>query len=286
MLEFLAQLVVNSLMLAGLYTIITIGLSLIFVLMGILDFTHGIKILLAGYICYWVISAGIHPAIALVASVVLMTVLGSGLFEGAVKRVSESHFTTLLVTLGVAYVIEGLVSIYQPPQTLTIEQSVTGLPVPLSIEIAGLKFSTTLVETFVFSFSIMVLFHVLIKRTMFGVTLRALVEDRDTASLMGVNPRTRLLLSVALVSAISGVAGFFYLRAFGGVIGDWSLILGKAFALTLFVGKTTNMFSLFAMALILALTENIIGGFIAVGVKDIAAVFVIIAALIIKYREV
>ncbi|MDW7978534.1 MAG: hypothetical protein RMH74_07000, partial [Candidatus Caldarchaeum sp.] len=155
MLEFLAQLVVNSLMLAGLYTIITIGLSLIFVLMGILDFTHGIKILLAGYICYWVISAGIHPAIALVASVVLMTVLGSGLFEGAVKRVSESHFTTLLVTLGVAYVIEGLVSIYQPPQTLTIEQSVTGLPVPLSIEIAGLKFSTTLVETFVFSFSIM-----------------------------------------------------------------------------------------------------------------------------------
>ncbi|MEM4384850.1 MAG: hypothetical protein QXU44_12475 [Candidatus Caldarchaeum sp.] len=78
MFDFLAQLIVNSLMLAGLYAIITIGLSLIFVLMGILDFTHGIKILLAGYVCFWVIGAGLHPALALVVSVFLMTLLGSG----------------------------------------------------------------------------------------------------------------------------------------------------------------------------------------------------------------
>jgi branched-subunit amino acid ABC-type transport system permease component len=132
---------------------------------------------------------------------------------------------------------------------------VTGLTVPLSIDIAGLKFSTALVETFVFSLSIIILFQLLIKRTMFGITLRALVEDKETTSLMGVNPNTRLLLSVAVVSAISGVAGFFYMRSFGGT-------------------------------LILAITENIIGTLISVSVKDIAAVIVIIVSLILKYREV
>jgi len=283
---FFAQLIVNSILQAGLYTIITIGLSLIFVLMGILDFTHGIKILFAGYISFWLIRMGIHPALSLMFSVAVMIVLGSGLFEGPVKRVSHSHFTTLLLTLGLAYVIEGLVSIYYPPQTITIEQSVTGLPLPLSVEVAGLKFSTALLETFVFSSALIIIFQLLLKRTIFGMSIRALVEDREVASLMGINPRMQFLLSVALVSAISGVAGFFYLRSFGGVIGDWAIILAKAFALTLFVGKTTNMFSLFLMAFVLALTENIIGGFISVGVKDIAAIIVIIASLLIKYREV
>jgi len=286
MLDLVSQLVVNSLMLAGLYTIITIGLSLIFVLMGILDFTHGIKILLAGYISFWLISAGVHPVLALVISVGIMTLVGSALYEGPVKRVSDIHFTTLLVTLGISYIIEGLVSIYQPPQTITIDKSVTGLTVPLSIDIAGLKFSTALLETFVFSVSIIILFQLLIKRTMFGITLRALIEDRETTSLMGVNPSTHLLLSIAVVSAISGVAGFFYMRSFGGTIGDWALILGKAFALTLFVGKTTKLQTLFLMALMLAFTENIIGTLISVSVKDIAAVIVIILSLTLKYREV
>lgn len=214
MMEF-AQLLVDGLGRGGTYALIALGLALVFGVMRLLNFAHGELITVGGYTGYAVSAAGLDwwvIAPAIVAASVLTAVATERI---AFRRVrNASVFTMLLTSFGVAILIQALFVMYvsaKPrqfarPGWIFERVSLAGLSVEV-YDVIVLAVTTVTLAATVY----------VLRRTTFGISLRAAAEDFDAARLMGV-PANRVIAGAFAVSGLlAGIAAALMLMRSGQV---------------------------------------------------------------------
>ena len=220
--------IVQGVLVGGLYAMFAAGLSLIFGIMRLVNIAHGDLIVLAAYLALVAAQTlGIGPLPALLIVAPLMGLIGYVLQRLVLNRtLGDDLLPPLLVTFGLSVIIQnGLLEVFSADsrrlQAGTIE--VASFPVAEGIAIGALPLLSFLVAVAMIAGLQFVLY-----RTALGRAFRAAADDAEVAQLMGLDNRHIFALAMALSLAVVAVAGVFLaVRAnFDPAIGPARLIFG------------------------------------------------------------
>lgn len=201
--ERFLQAVVAGIGAGSLFGLFSVGLSLIFGVMDILNFAHGSIVVLGMYAAVLGLTfLHVSPYVTAVLVLPAFFVLGAGLYKFLISRVmSQSATGVLVLTVGITIVIENaLLLIFGPNQQQVPTLGYMLLP-------GGLIINRSLVISFFLTWIITGLLYLLLKRTEFGITLRATVDDRAMARVCGVNAEWVMMAAMGIGTALAGFAG-------------------------------------------------------------------------------
>lgn len=204
--DVLIQIVASGLTLGAMYAVATVGLSLVYGSLNMLNMAHGALLTLGGYICYAAIThAGFHPAFALIAAALVCALAGLLIYLGAalpLLRAENFETNIFIATIGIGSVIENLMlktfGPYPIPQPLAVAGHVVvgNVHVPLqNLFILGVALALMAAVAFV------------LQRTRMGRAIRATSMNRDAAQLMGVRVGGVYAQVLALSGALAAVSG-------------------------------------------------------------------------------
>ena len=276
--EFLQHLL-NTLILGGTYALLGIGLTLIFGIMTVVNFTHGALYTLGAYVMYLAVTAlGLNFFAALPTAILGGLLLGAVLDLVLLRPLRGADMdTTMLVMIGAGIVLQS--------GTLWLFGGVAkAIPTPFPDAPLQLgPVSVSWLRLFVLGAALVLigLTYWLINRTRLGLAMRATFQDHDTAALMGVNVRLIYTATFAMGSSLAAAAG----ALLGPVYVVFPQMGGmaelKAFAIVI-LGGLGNVTGAAIGGFILALAEELGAGYISSGYRDAMGFLIIIAVLIFK----
>jgi urea transport system permease protein len=227
---FLGGQIFNGLSVGSIYLLAGLGLALSFGLMRVINMAHGEIVMFGGYIAWLVIRLVPGPLglpAAIVGAFVGTGVLGAVLELGLVKRLADRPLDTLLATWGVSLIAQ------QAARDLfgATGVSVTA-PTWLDGEIAIIGLSLPYARLFIVLVAVLALggLALFLKSTRVGLLVRAVNQDRATASAMGVSVRRVDMLVFALGAGVAGVAGVVL-----ALLGPVTPTVGQGYIVTAFL---------------------------------------------------
>lgn len=278
MAEFL-QHCANATILGGTYALLGIGLTLIFGIMRVVNFTHGELYTFGAYMIFMLTSVlGLDFFASLVLAAVLGVALGALIERVLLRPLKGADIdTTMLVMIGAGIAM-------QASEQLAwggVAKSVPN-PFPADPLVLG-PISVGPIRVFVLAVALVLLvaFYALINRTRLGMAMRATFQDPDTASLMGVNNGVMYTATFALGSGLAAVAGALLGPIFlvQPTMGD--LVALKAFAIVI-LGGLGNIVGASIGGFVLAFAEEFGAGYVSSGYRDAMGFLLIIAVLLIR----
>lgn len=253
--EFFFDLITNGLLVGLMYSLVALGFVLIFKATSIINFAQGDLVMFAGYIAAVMLSIqGVTMWIMVPVLMVAMVALGFVLERGILRpMVGQPVVSVIMVTIGLSFALQGLVSIFWGASTRE-------LPLPVRFEpyVIGPVFISP-INLLAAGIAIVFLigFGLFFTRSRLGVAMRAVADDQQASMVVGIRvPRV-----FALSWAISGMAA-----AAGGLI--WGNMLGVDTLLAL-VGL--KVFPVVILGGLDSIAGAIIGGLIMGAVESLAA---------------
>ncbi len=253
------QAVLDGLLTGSLYSLIGMGMALIFGVMRIVNFAHGAFMMLGMYVTYLLSDhLGVSPYLGFLAAAAVLFVLGAAAYHGLLRRIAErSEFMTILLTLGIAQMMIGIAQ-------LAFSGDFRKANSALTTQLLHVGPHLTLNHGDLLSFAISVVLAIgmflFVMKSRFGRALRAIAQNRYAASLIGINVQRTQALAFGLGIAAVGLAGglllpalYLYPEVGGGynlrsfvivVLGGMGSIEGAAIA-GLVLGVVENLTSLY-----------------------------------------
>ncbi len=198
---------IQGLLLGGLYALFAAGLSFLFGVMRLVNLAHGAIAVLAAYLVLVLVRAGLPPFPALAVAVVVTAALGYALQRTILQRtLTESPLPSLLVTFGLAIVIENVLLVTQSAN----QQRITlGALDTASIPLFGdIRIGVFPLMVLVFAVVALGALSLVMRKTQFGRLVRAVSDDPDTVALSGANPKHVYGIAAAIAFGLVAVAGF------------------------------------------------------------------------------
>ena len=275
----LLQHLVNAVILGGTYALLGIGLTLIFGIMRVVNFTHGELYAFGAYAVYWLVAtAGVNFFLALPIAIAAGLILGA-LVEFVLLRPMRGADidTTMLVMIGAWIVMQNSEMIVWGGVAKSIPT-----PFPETPLVVG-SISVAWVRLFALGIALLLIAgtYALINHTRLGTAMRATFQDRDTAALMGVNIRAIHTATFGIGSALAAAAGALLGPVFlvEPTMGDLASL--KAFAIVI-LGGLGNVTGATIGGFVLALVEELGAGYVSSGYRDAMGFLIIIIVLLIK----
>jgi branched-chain amino acid transport system permease protein len=269
----------NALMLGGTYALLGIGLTLIFGIMKVVNFTHGELYAFGAYMMYMLVMlTGVNFFVALGLAIVLGVLLGALLEFVLLSRLRGADIdTTMLVMIGAWIALQNAEQLAWSGVAVNISN-----PFPAAPLVMG-PVSVAWNRVFVFAVALVLIFvtYRLINHTKLGRAMRATFQDRDTAALMGVQINRIHTATFALGSGLAAAAGALLGPVFVAYPSMGDLAAAKAFAvvilggLGIIPGATVGGF-------ILAFVEELGAGYISSGYRDAMGFLLIIVILLFR----
>ena len=199
------QFLVDSILLGGLYTLMAIGFALSFGVSRIINFAHGEFIMLGAYGAFWMFKLwGVDPLVAMPVVILAGFAAGWVLFNTLIRRVlSAPHINQILLTFGIGLVIQHVAVILWSadsrstmPEYALAAMTVGDVFIPVG-RLVGCVVALLLVGLLI----------AWLKWTESGRAVRAVSQNEDAATLMGINVRAIYAMSYALSSALGVATG-------------------------------------------------------------------------------
>ena len=202
------QTLISGLSLGSIYALIALGYTMVYGIAKMLNFAHGDIIMVGAYAgIVAVFSLGMPPAIAIVISIVVCSLLGMLIERLAYKPLRQAAPLAVLITaIGVSYLLQNVAllifgseqkafpTLFQIPTIYLGEVMIDGITL------------VTLAVTAV----IMIGLTLFISKTKMGKAMRAVSEDKEAAGLMGISTNRTITITFAIGSALAAVASIFY----------------------------------------------------------------------------
>jgi branched-chain amino acid transport system permease protein len=229
------QVLINGLILGMNYALIALGLTMIFGLMGVLNFAHGQMYVLGGFVAYYVYGVmGLPYVLALIASVASLAVIGilfDRLLFSPVLRRSAREESSMLLAAGTALLLESLILIFFGEKQRGTPPVASGV-----YKIFGAYLPAGRAAIFVIAAVAVVGFILFMRYTKPGRALRAIAQDKEVTALQGVNIERYSMIGFAMGAALAGLAGALLITVFAVNSGLGTAISIKAFIMVMLGG--------------------------------------------------
>jgi branched-chain amino acid transport system permease protein len=241
------------------YALISIGFTLIFSIMGVVNFAHGGFYILGGYFAYSLS----HTLGVPFVPAVLLAALGTGVLGYLIEMVFVEkyvvdHLGTMLITLGIYQIMTTGITVVYGAEPMDFSFPVSG-----ALRAGGLRIAYSNLIVFVVCTAVIAAVYWLVFKTRYGIALRAMADDGPVARAQGIRPGRMFPMAFALATALAGLTGalvtpMLALEPHGG-----EAVLGKAFIIVILGGLgsvTGAMVAAFIVGLIEAYTSVYLGG--------------------------
>ena len=249
----LVQVLINGILLGGLYGIMALGMSLIWGVMNIVNIAHGALIMLGAYLTYWTFTWwGWDPFLSLPLTIVVLFVYGYVLQRWVLNLIVRAQlFLTLLITFGVEVVMVNLARIFWSSDLRQVTPSYAGG----NFALGELTVPYVRLWVFVTTVLLSVIFLFLLERTRLGRAIRATSEELRAARLTGIPVAHIYAVTFGLGAALAGAAGGLW-----GMLFPITPVMGGSLTLKSFVvavlGGLGTMMGAIVGGLVLGLTES------------------------------
>ena len=278
--EILAQTLVNGLLIGFVFALVAVGLTLIFGMVEIVNFAHGDFLMLAMYASFWMWSLfALDPLVSLPVSTLALVLLGIATHKLIIKRILHAPMLAqIFATFGLMVFLRSLAQFLWTPNFRVIQHSLVSegrialggvfIGMPQLVAAGGA------VVTFAF-------IYWFVQRTEVGRALMATAEDREAASLMGIDSDRMFTITWAIGSGCVGIAGallstFYYIQP----------EVGAVFGLTSFIvvalGGFGSIPGAFIAGILVGLVQVLAGFFIAPALKWAVVVAIYLLVVVVR----
>jgi branched-chain amino acid transport system permease protein len=285
----LAQQLINGLTLGSVYALIALGYTMVYGIMELINFAHGEIYMIGSFVgmfCYVVF--GVPFPLAFLAAMASSSLLGITVERIAYRPLRRSPRIAMLISaIGVSILLQNLGIRFWGPQARPF-------PRPFTVSIYRLAEVTSEGSTFALQISSMQLFIMLIsvllmigltflvQKTKIGKAMRATAQDKETASLMGVNINHVISFTFAIGSALGGAAGVLIGIYFNSVFPTMGVMPGLKGFVAAVLGGIGYIPGAMVGGLVLGLLEVLGAAYISSALKDAIAFSILIVILILK----
>ncbi|MFC3204987.1 branched-chain amino acid ABC transporter permease [Aquamicrobium soli] len=277
--DLLAQILVNGVLLGGLYAVMALGLALVWGVLNIVNLAHGAFIMLGGYLSWHLYNyLGIDPFLGLPITAVVMFGLGYVLQRGMLNLIVRAPmFNTLLITFGLEVVLTYLAQLAFSADFRTINPSYAGSSIalgPVVVPVARLM-------AFGVAVALTVGMWLFLLHSRLGRAIRATAQNLVAARLYGVEPRHLYAITFGIGIGLAGAAGGLY-----GTVSQIDPYIGatltaKSFAIAI-IGGLDNPLGVLVGGLVLGIIESLTVLYVGATFGDVASFGVLVLVLIFR----
>ena len=277
--SLLWQVLVNGVLLGGLYALMALGLALVWGVLNIVNLAHGAFIMLGAYVCYFLFTGlGLDPFAALPLTMLALFVFGYVIQRYLLNLVIRAPmFNTLLITFGIDVVLTFLAQIYFSADFRTINPTYAGS----NFTLFGATVPIVRLLAFAVALGLTLILWQFLAHAKLGRAIRATAQNLVAARLYGVEPRRIYALTFALGAGLAGAAGGLY-----GVVSQVNPYIGasltaKSFAIAI-IGGLESPLGVLVGGLFLGIVESLTSLYIGPTYTDVASFGILVLVLIFR----
>jgi branched-chain amino acid transport system permease protein len=277
-LDIFLQLIVSGILLGGIYVLISLGLTLVFGVMKIVNFAHGDFLMLGMFGSYFLFEHfGLSPYLSMFVTAPALFLIGLVIYKGIVGRtVGRSPVVQIFAFIGLSVALQNFALVLFSADFRSINIPLTSAV----FQIGSVRIGIPLLIAFLVASLITVLLFLFLHYTYVGKAIRSASQDRFAATLMGVSNPKIYMLTFALGLALLGIAGALLIPIYAVYP-----TVGEQFVLIAFVvvvlGGLGSLPGAVVGGLLIGLIETLSSYLIAPSMKQLVyfAVFILILIL-------
>ena len=289
--EYFIQQAVNGVTLGSIYGLIAIGYTMVYGIIGMVNFAHGDVFMMSSFIAliFYLVLTQILGVTSVALALLIVLVLGmllTGLWNWMIERVAyrplrgSFRLAPLISAIGMSIFLVNLMQVIQGPNNKSVAPLVTGF---LTLGSAGgivIPFKQILIVAV--TGGLLALFWYLVQRTPLGRAQRACEQDIKMAALLGIDVDRTISITFIMGAALAAVAGLLYVIQYGSVhISDGFVPGVKAFTAAV-LGGIGSLPGAVLGGLMIGLIEAMWGGYVSSDYKDVAAFSILAVTLIFR----
>lgn len=288
--EYFVQQLVNGLTLGSIYGLVAIGYTMVYGIIGMVNFAHGDIFMLGAFaalIVFLVLSpiigmTGIAVLLLLLAMLVvamLMTSIWNWTIERVAYRPLRGSFrlAPLITAIGMSIFLSNFIQVTQGPRNKPIPGLVNSV-----YTIEGISLSLKQIVIMVVTATLLFIFWYIVNHTPLGRAQRATEQDRKMAALLGIDVDRTISITFIMGAALAAVAGSMYLIYYGVASYNDGFVPGvKAFTAAV-LGGIGSLPGAVLGGLLIGLIESLWSAYFTIAYKDVATFAILAFVLIFK----
>ncbi len=290
--DIIGQQWINGLTLGSIYGLVAIGYTMVYGILGMINFAHGDIYMIGAYLTAIILAVlgtqftELYPFLAIILTFLLVLPL-TGLYGFVVERIAyrslrrSKRLAPLISAIGVSIFLQNYVRLSQGART-------QGIPIlfdsewKIGSELYFVQITGVQLAILIITFFSMLGLSLLVHKTMLGRMMRATQQDRQMASILGVNTDKIIPLVFVIGATLAAIASVLVTLNYGSFNFFVGFILGiKAFTAAV-LGGIGSIPGAMLGGLLLGLAESLFAGFVSVEYKDVFAFSLLILILVIK----
>lgn len=278
MLQALFEQTINGLMMGSIYVTVALGLMLIYGVMHVLNFSHGVLFMLGGYTAHLFFTQVIgNYALAIVFAMAVLVLVGAAMEHTIFRPLRHNLQNQVVAALGLILIIQNLVLFLWGPHALSLKVQTTAA----SISLGYLRFSLQHILIIVVTLAGVGLLYAFLRWTKIGTAMRATSQNEEAALVVGINVNRMFRMSFAMGTAIAALGGALIgpLFLIFPAMGDLPMM--KALAAIL-LGGMGSVWGAVAGGLLIGVIEAVATLFIATDYRDAITFLIIVGILLLR----
>lgn len=278
----LIQVAIVGLLTGGVYALMAAGLTLVFGVMRVINIAHGAFLVFSAYISYWLFTSyGLDPFLSVIVTVPLLFIIGVAFQHFMLARLRNEPGLVVLVTFSLALTLEGLIGTFWESTGRSIRTWYTSEVVQLTLGDLTLRLPVVRVAGFVAAVIALFLLYLVLTRSDLGRAIRATIQNKDAAQLVGVNiARVQALtFGIGLASVAAGGALFSLIWTFNAASHEeW---ISKMLSVIV-LGGMGSLPGAFVAALIMGVAESLASVTMSAYISPIVFYLILFLTLIFR----
>lgn len=277
--DVILQTLIAGLLLGGIYSLIAGGLTLIYGVMGVINFAHGEFLMFGLYLSYFGYQISkIDPYLSLPLVGAALFLLGAFLYHAVFKRALKAiTINQIMITTGLSTLFVGLAMLFWGAQPKNLMMPYSFESFKLAGAVVNLPRFIALIVSIVLAISL----YLFLNYTKFGTAIRAVSQSRETAQLMGINVDAVFRVTLGLSAGLTGVAGSLMISSY-----PITPTIGWGFGMSAYIivvlGTMGNFVGAFIASMIIGVSEAFGGLIFGNDVRQIISMSVFIIVLLFK----
>jgi branched-chain amino acid transport system permease protein len=288
--DYFIQQLINGIVLGSIYGLIAIGYTMVYGIIGMINFAHGDVFMTGGFIAmiaFLVLTSLGVTFIPLVLLLVLIIAMATtALYGWAIERVAyrplrhSFRLAPMLSAIGMSFVLSNFAQVSQGAKVKPVPPIIPGGFTLLDRNGFSVQLSYVQIIVVVTTVVLLVMFSFIVSRTRLGRDMRACEQDQTMAALLGVDTDRTISMTFVIGAALAAVAGIMYLMYYGLVDFFMGFVAGiKAFTAAV-LGGIGSLPGAMLGGLAIGLIETFWSAYFSIEYKDVAAFSILIVVLI------
>lgn len=280
------QTLIVGLRLGSIYALIALGYTMVYGIIRLINFAHGDFIMVGGYTIIFTIplmtAAGMSPWLSVIVAIAVCALVGMGTELIAYRPVRKkgTSMTALITAIAMSLLLENLA---QAIPAIGPNPKVASQIFPASgVSVGGVTMEWATILTIVIGILVMVILYQFTQKTKLGRAMRCVSEDKEAATLMGINVNRTIVLTFAIGSSLAAAAALMYMAQYPKVYTTMGSLLGlKAFVAAVLGGIGIIPGAMLG-GFVIGLVESFTTSYVSSSMADTFVFVILIIVLILK----